>query len=408
MKKKERKVIAKRAKQILSTRIVKTKKELTDLVDVYPNEIKVILREQGICLMPKRWHTENKILRAYKRYKQPEDIAKITGLAIPTIYYYGKKLGISFNKDKKNTKKSRNKVQIYPSRDELITQGRTLKYIGKREGVTKEAIRQYILKTGQYNRWVKQTKKRKKGIKIIRKYKQQVKKQKQKTLSRIIRAVIENKKGYIYEDEWAIQKTNKYLSSRPNSQVSFAQIYNVLHKYHKAKQQGEKISLKQLGAEGKINSATLSKILRKMNLKPLYGTLKRTSTPKWKKQAMKRACNFPASYSDIAYFLRLAPYVVYQNMNYWYGKRSPYNFPLLSENNSPAMGKLTYAKASQIYEAQDLGFTKKQTAELTNLPKEAIDYCNQYKEIKKKIINLIELLYQQDVDKPYLDCSEQN
>jgi hypothetical protein len=398
MKKKERQLTAKRVKHILSTRIVKTKKQLASIVNVNPQELRVILEEQGICLMPKRWHTENEILRAYKKYKKPEHIAEITGLQPPTVIRYKSRLDILLNK-----KKKRKRVNL---RDRLISQGRTMEFIGKREAVTREAIRQYILRTRQYNRWVKQTNKREKGIKFIQQYKKQAKKQKKENISRIIRTVIEYKRGYIYEDKWAIEKTNKYLSAHPNSEISFAQIYNVLHKYHKAKQQGIKLSLKQLGAEVGINFATLGNILKKINLKPLHGTLKRTSTPKWKKQAMKRAYDFPVSCLDIAYFLKLPAYLVYQNMKRWYGKRPQYPFPLAPEHRDNTMQKLTYAKASQIYEAQDLEFSKKQTAELTNMSNMTIDYCNQHKEIKTKIINLIELLYQTKTNKPYLDGPE--
>jgi hypothetical protein len=405
MRKKEYKELTSKVKEILSSRIVETKKELADLIDIGISDLNYLLQKEGICLMPKRWHTGNKIFRAYKQgYKKVKEISEITGLNISTVSKYKRKLGLPFERIYPKIKKGNRimeikKTQRIPLRDRLISQGRTLIFIGKKEGVKRETIRQYILKTGQYTFWRKQREKRKKELENIRKY--HIKKK--KLLSDIITKIIDRKREEIYEDEWAIEKTREYLSIHQNTKRNFEEIYNVLYKYHRAKEKGIKMSLKELGQEKGIIPTYVGRILKDINLKSLHFSCERHRTPKWKKQAMKRAYNFSASCSDIAYFLKLPYHVVYQNEYYWFGKRPEIKRPIRYFEGGK---RLTYAKASQIYEAQDSGFSKKETAELTDMPEITIDYCNQHPEIKTKIINLIELLYQTKTDKPYLDGSE--
>ena len=62
-----------------------------------------------------------------------------------------------------------------------------------------------------------------------------------------------------------------------------------------------------------------------------------------------------------------------------------------------------YKLASQIYEAQDLGFTLQEIAELTDKTKETIKkYMNKRQQIEPEIIEGLETIFDRKFEKPYL------
>ena len=66
--------------------------------------------------------------------------------------------------------------------------------------------------------------------------------------------------------------------------------------------------------------------------------------------------------------------------------------------------KSTYRTASQVYEAQDAGFTLEETIKLLEKRKEAIGYCLAHrKEIEPKIRAILKQIYPtKKITKPYL------
>ena len=118
------------------------------------------------------------------------------------------------------------------------------------------------------------------------------------------------------EEPFAVQKTIKYiqsLRSAKRAKYRHELLITIFDRYERAMNNGEKLSLEQLGEGLGLLLPSIGKILKRAGLEPLYGARERHTTPYEKKEALKRSHAIDMSASDIAYFLEIPTYVVWQN-----------------------------------------------------------------------------------------------
>lgn len=104
---------------------------------------------------------------------------------------------------------------------------------------------------------------------------------------------------------------------------------------------------------------------------------------------------------DVGYFLQVHFFVINQR---W---RKQGLHPLNHLPSSFGFGtrrKLTYRLASEMYEAQDLGFTKEETMQLFDAPETIVDYALEHRiRIGTEIMLALRELYKtSQITKPYL------
>jgi len=135
-----------------------------------------------------------------------------------------------------------------------------------------------------------------------------------------------------------------------------------------------------------ISQTYIGVLLKKMRLKTLERPFmkKRVVTPDYKKEAIGRSSGFKMGHTDIAYFLSLSQHIVSQRR----GKSGQHVIGYFGTK------QLGYSLATQIYEAESLGFNKDETCELLDLRKNLVGYTlKNKKEIKGKLIPMLNILY---------------
>ena len=146
------------------------------------------------------------------------------------------------------------------------------------------------------------------------------------------------------------------------------------------------MSQEQLGEGLGIAQPRISIILKKVGLKAMY---EKRRISQEKKEAIRRGYNVDMNVRDIAYFLNVPHDVVYHDFSQ-IGKRSRIQRFVVS-----IFGKhLTYPRASQIYEAQDLDFGIEEITELLEIDEELVNYAISNRiSIESKIIEALKTLY---------------
>lgn len=253
-------------------------------------------------------------------------------------------------------------VKRFPDRDALIAQGLSLTVIGQTLGVERETIRQYILRTHQHDLYLKaQEEKRLRAVEqeqVIRHLVHQINSPLEDLISQIMQV------GFNPADQgmlFAYKKTQAFFDSLKNSNKvhSFSQLYDLFLAYHEAYAQGEKISLSTLAKNhGFYWEASVGHILRQVHLPPLAKPPKkrRVLTSGYQKEVLKRAVPVAMSLRDLAYFIGVEPQVVYSFFKEkgFSEQRPTISYPI---PYGEPVHRLTYLKASQIYEAVDAQFS---------------------------------------------------
>lgn len=340
-----------------------------------------------------------------------EAMSRETGLAETTIFIYSRELGIKLKGEvKKSLNLRHHPRKRKPDVDKLILEGKTLEGIGEEAGLTREAVRQYIKRTGQYRLY----REKRKEI-ISNKDTKSGRRRLLREVGGLISLVAMEKSSH---ESWPVQKTIEYLlkhrtSYQPEKLVKFFSTYK------KAQDNGDRLSLKRLARIIESEYASEARfVLKESGLEPMYGTRKKASkTPKNKQKAMLRAANSKLSRVDISYFLGLKPHTT----NYVYAKegirRDRRNG--IKKLGSPKGRLLTYRLASEIYKAislgfridnykaVSLGFRIDKIPELLDTSREVVDYALKNRsEIENDIIRQLRVLYNNPkVRKPYKDLS---
>ncbi len=292
-----------------------------------------------------------------------------------------------------------------PEIDELIEEGITLREIGDKYGVTKEAIRIYLVGTNQHSVW-KEKRREKKQEKNEQIY------EKKLALKNLV-SVLKSRMIQLAQNEsWQSEKAVEYILSmkidHPDS-YSYNALIKIFERYKTAMDKEEKSSLEDLGEGLQIHPAQISHILKRVELKPMiYPYMKkRVVLQKQQKESIKKGFGLEMNPADIGYFLNLPFWVINANLAK-IGTRKIFR-PIKEFMDTFKEGPyfLTYRLASQIYEASDLGFNKTEIAELFDTKEKLVDYSLEQRiNIQPKIVHALRTLYSNRIiSKPYLESN---
>ena len=132
------------------------------------------------------------------------------------------------------------------------------------------------------------------------------------------------------------------------------------------------------------------------------------TTPKHKKEAIRRSVSVKMPMTDIAYFLGIPNYVVSNNIKLLELNNKRPEVPNRIKSFKIGKGKcplgLNYRLASEIYEGRDkCKFNRDEIAEVLDTKKEIVDYAFENEDkIRKDIIEAFRILYKDNkINAPY-------
>jgi hypothetical protein len=210
---------------------------------------------------------------------------------------------------------------------------------------------------------------------------------------------------------WHEQKAAEYylsLKGLDSRAYSFETLTRLFANYQAAQLSGRQLSLEELSEsiDRKINSPQVGRLLRIVGIAPLYGKRDRHATPAYKKEAMQRAFALDMPSTDIAYFLGMSDYNVRQKFTAT-GKR-PHAKRLIAETGSKYGRHISYRLASEVYEAVDAGFKKREICKLVDVNVEVVDYAIENRGVlQEKIIHALRVMYpDRTIIRPYLSGAQ--
>ena len=286
-----------------------------------------------------------------------------------------------------------------PEIDELVDKGLTLEEIGREVGINRERVRQYIDFSGQYEQYrenrekVKEIQGRGKGIK--------------KKIKEMISLLKYRAKQLVESESWPLQKAVECFNFRNqiyNNCTPFSKLYDLFKTYETARNNGERLSLRELGRKADIANTTTGRILESVGVEPFFGKKEQKIKKRREKMdATKRGLRTDFTCPDIAYFLGLpehVPGIRYHNIKNHHKGKLIASF----DNYRKERKVLTCRLVSQIYEAIDCGFTRGEIIELLDTNNKVIDYYLEHtKEIVHGIVKGLRILYNdKTITKPYV------
>ena len=311
------------------------------------------------------------------------DMISSTGLGYGTVHMAIIELGLEDRIHRKYGIIDRNRLE------EMAMAGENLRTMCQNVGnVTHEAVRLYLINAGLHDKWKKIRKEKKEGkrntkvaVNALSSYELRLYNERAYSLA--------EKEGW---NTWAIKALNYYLETSTINDMNYLQKLDILFTvYGDAFDNNKKLSVGRLAEiSGFKNGASALDILRKSGLKPLFRELDRHVTPKYKKEKIIAASELGLSATDISFFLGVGEYVV---EDYWRrGKLRSGIANLLMRLG--IYGPLTYRKASEIYEAQDAGFTREETLYLLDTNGATYDFAARNRNvIEPKIKDVIDFLW---------------
>lgn len=250
------------------------------------------------------------------------------------------------------------------------------------------------------------------------------KEEKNKTKKNLLRLLSQRALYLAEQESWGEEKAIEYLlctkgeityyppEKRYKKHYSFFELEIIFNRYHKAQRKGIKLSLRELTEGFNIKGlGNISMVLKKLGLEPMYGARERIpNISKEKIEAIKRAYSTDLTFVDIGYFLSIPFYVCKQRSK----KPRSYKKPIKIwskriEKRAPhTEASLSYSLISQIYESQDLGFTKEETAFLLDTKDFVVSYTLEHRnEIEPKLIGQLRILYNnKEHNKPYKEWTK--
>ncbi|MEK6974410.1 MAG: hypothetical protein AABW41_04215 [Nanoarchaeota archaeon] len=338
-----------------------------------------------------------------------EDLCMMTGFPMHAINAYCKRLGITlpttiqtdvFVETSQNNRKFQN-----PEIVQYIREGLSLAKIADKFSLSRERIRQKIIENGQYHEW--------KHYRTLIKQKEQAQIITKNAFLKQVHSLISNSlESLCAQEGWAYQKTSEYFNSFCNSGpiLSFGVVLSLLQRYENAIGNDQKLSLRQLreGLDIKYD-ATVSDILKRINLGPMNGSLKMVRITKETKESLKRALELPLTNQDLGYFLGIPDYVAKYTLRKLGRTAQPKQFIIhLGEHvNGLKLADpkyaLTYRAASQIYEAKDLGFKKDEIIKLLSTSELVFDYAMLHeRELSGSLVSILKTLQNNpSISEPY-------
>lgn len=329
-----------------------------------------------------------------------EKMADQLGLTPSTVLSYVSRLGIKFPKgslrqlaiaagrayDQKMDAVGQDAPVISkaPIRDRLIAEGMSLGKIATEVGITRQAVDDYIIRTGQYDVW----RAKRAQAKETRVTEQLTHRRFMQRLVDVLQTRLEER---VSQFSWAEQKAFEYILSKQRTTYSVEMLTTIFSRYQDATNAGQQLSLEQLGKGFSLYLASVGRILADTGLPPMYGKRQRIVTSEEKKEAIQRGFSTELPSPDIAYFLNIQGHVV--AWKYWHtGKRPWAKKRIMQLKHRGAF--LNYRLASQIYEAQDAGFSHDETCQLLGTQGGFVSYAMQHREtIEKKIVDALRILH---------------
>ena len=274
--------------------------------------------------------------------------------------------------------------------DKQIGKGLDQTAIGESVHKSAALIQLYIQATNQHSRWKAAKKqKRAKSLEELT--------QARDYLLGIFNAAVDKDAA---KEGWATQKAVEWIRSHKcyrKARVPVNLVFKILQRYETAERQNYRLSLLELGEDTNLNKYQIGRILKEVGLEPLYGSLDRKVTPKWKKEAIDRAYGTEMSSTDIGYFLALPKYIPYQRFAAKGRDRTQF-----AHTNGKFRGSIKLA--SQIYEAEDFEFSKEDIAFLLDINPETVRrYLKKRPDNEPRIIAALRTMLPGSViEKPYL------
>ncbi len=326
------------------------------------------------------------------------EIARRTGYSHTTVGNYGKEFRIELPKGKRGPPPKGYRVR--EDIDDLIPMGLTLEETGKKCKCTRENVRQYINKSGQYNKW---TKARNDNTTAETRNRFGGKIQLSELHSLFLSTVRQRTETLAKEEGFATEKAIGYLHSykrRDVNSYSFDTVHKLFKEYEDAVKGNEKISFETFGDKFGMWSRDVGRIFARIGLEPMFfAERERKVKVREKKEAVERGFGLDFSNYDICYFLGLPKHTI---NNRYMGKERKTGKRCIKYFGSN--GLLTYKIASEVYEAQDCLFNQEEIMGLTGKNDEVVRYAiGHRKEIEPQIVSGLRVLYNDDsLTKPYV------
>ena len=274
----------------------------------------------------------------------------------------------------------------YPALDRMIKPAKkTLKAMGARIHKTREYVRQYLRATNQHDTWkAKRTwPTRKKEI--------------VKELSVIVDAELLKRAAQVTDiaQKDAVHLLAWKCYSRIGNRSSLKQLKTLFTTYKQAKIAGKKPSYKELGDRADMSMMNVHYLLIHVGL-PSLTERQYTVITRGQHRLLKRARKLKISARDIGYFTGM-------NM---YTAKGKVRRPGKGQLSNLRGHQITYAMASQVYEAKDAGFSFDETRELLDLNKAKLEtILDNRKEFAPKIVSTLRSIYQDKlINRPYLSA----
>jgi len=274
--------------------------------------------------------------------------------------------------------------------NEIISAGESLPSIGRTVGVTSEGISQYIDRTGQYDNWKENR----------RSYKQRLQAERQNLANALLArlySMTEQEGGWEYAK--AIEDDRKKDHRQDN--IPIKKLVKFFREYRTAVESGNPSSMEELAKKSEIGTygSSVQGLMDRARLEPLFGRLERY--PKGKITAVKDTFDSDLTGNDIAYFSRVPSAIVYKHFKRIGGRKRKFPVKIIGRKSED---KLTYRRASEVYESQDLGFNIDEIAYLLDLNPRLVSYTiENRREISGRIIEVLDILHpEQKHEKPYI------
>ena len=302
----------------------------------------------------------------------------------------------------KNSRRNLSPEQIQ-ERDRLIDLGLSLKEISEISGVSYQAISIYIMFSGKSKKWkYKRDNIKKREIEIKEEIRNEELKR-VKCLEEITAQIFSHMKYQAEIEGWPSIKAVEYSATRKRKlPYKFEDLITVFKRYKKAAGSDTRLSYRELCEGTKISEMILSHILKNVNLKPFYeefSNVRRLTESD--KETLQKILNLGFPVPDIGYFLGVLPSTISQ----FYKRRNIKIYRTETRIRPKGTSEvLTYRLASQFYEAMDIGFDTQEIMELYDRDIGVIELAKEKRsEIEPKIINLLRVMYNSEINKPYLE-----
>jgi DNA-binding CsgD family transcriptional regulator len=376
----------------------KTREEIARKLKVSEGIISSRLKEYGVEIPHKRKVSKEAILNAMNNGAGTrEEIARGLGASYQSVVTRMNEYGIELPRVRT--------ISLISTRDRLIRRGLSLGEIAEREGVTGEAIRSYINRTEQYKTW-------RKSREFYLKHKGEESEFKniknEKVLQGIAKRFYDRALNDQGVDAWAFVKSFEYrmfTKYKGKYSMEFNKLFELFKVYRSSQLNGRKLSLQELVSKTQFNfPANVRRVLNKVGLEAMNGSLEVSITAKEDKETIKRSVDVEMPFPDIAYFIGVKSHVVQNNLRFWgLNEKRPKTKNIIKRYGREECDVVNYRNASQVFEAFDLGFSHNEIKELFDLDERVLNYILENKDkIGEVIIDSLGVMYpNKKISKPY-------